>query len=87
MVTCLSGRFESQTKFSDDTNYQVSGKIPPGKKPPGKLSPRNLPPGKLPPGKFSPGILPPENCSPEKCPPQGNCFTSFSLLLTLSYSC
>ena len=55
----------------------VSGKIPPGKKPLRKLPQRKLPPGKL----------TPENCPPSGKMPPKNCVTSFSLLLTLSYSC
>ena len=65
-----------------------------------KKSPRKLPPEKyileICPQKNCPHPSPPENYSPEKCP-QGNCppdnhtpkncFTSFFLLLTLSYGC
>ena len=51
---------------------------PPRKLPPGKLPSRKLPPREMPPKKIAlpPGKMPPKNC-----------FTSFSLLLTLSYSC
>ena len=58
-------------------------KSPPGKLPPRKLSPRKLPPRKIAPRK----IAPPEICPPPGKLPPKNCFASFSLLLTLSYSC